>query len=432
VADTRDYYAILQVNRNASQDQIERAYERLSKQFDPKTSRKPRAAQRFADIQEAYDVLGSREKRREYDKTTRRGEREVAGSLMPSEVLSRRFLVIAGGTLIASVIAVVGIILLFGGDGDEDPLATTSVTPTAIPTLPQQSPTTAPESPTAVEGEPDLLESGVGYIDVIVGQGKEAETGEMVAVNYTGWLEESGELFITTVGESTPDRVVLGDAEVVRGLEEGILGMRKGGLRRLFVPAELGYGAEGNADLGVPGNADLIYDVSLVDILDPFPTPTPEPTPTPPMQSPGVAPASPPEVAGEEVTLDSGLIYIDVEAGAGETAETGDLVAMNYTGWLEATGVKFDSSLERAATYPVLIGTGGVIQGWDLGLPGMREGGVRRLIIPPELAYGDTGQGSIPANSTLIFDVELVDVLAKGLATPRPTFTPTPTPTAVP
>lgn len=102
----------------------------------------------------------------------------------------------------------------------------------------------------------------------------------------------------------------------------------------------------------------------------------------------------------------------DFIAGTGAEAATGNNVTVNYAGWLydtskpEGKGTQFDAN----AGYVLTLGAGGVIKGWDDGIPGMRVGGQRRLIIPPELAYGSTGKGSIPANATLVFDIALMSI----------------------
>jgi FKBP-type peptidyl-prolyl cis-trans isomerase FkpA len=102
---------------------------------------------------------------------------------------------------------------------------------------------------------------------------------------------------------------------------------------------------------------------------------------------------------------------IDLVVGTGATASTGRSLNVAYTGWLydpsraESKGSQFDSG-----TYAFTLGTGNVIQGWHLGLVDMRVGGRRRLIIPPELAYGSQGRPPIPPNATLVFDVELLNV----------------------
>ncbi len=116
-----------------------------------------------------------------------------------------------------------------------------------------------------------------------------------------------------------------------------------------------------------------------------------------------------PQVKGDTLTTKSGLKYIVVKTGEGKKAEDGDIVTVNYTGWL-TDGKKFDSSLDRNQPFPVTLGNHQVIAGWEEGLTGMAKGGERILIIPPDLAYGERAVGPIPANSTLIFQVDVLDV----------------------
>ena len=119
------------------------------------------------------------------------------------------------------------------------------------------------------------------------------------------------------------------------------------------------------------------------------------------------------------------LQFIDLKVGTGPAAAPGDTVRVHYTGWL-ANGNKFDSSRDRGQPFDVTLGQGQVIPGWDEGIPGMKVGGRRKLIIPPKLAYGDQGQPpTIPAKATLYFTVELVAITAH--ASPSPS-SPAPTP----
>ncbi len=108
--------------------------------------------------------------------------------------------------------------------------------------------------------------------------------------------------------------------------------------------------------------------------------------------------------------MPSGLQYIEVVPGTGDEARSGQRVSVHYTGWL-TDGTKFDSSRDSGQPFTFQLGNGDVIKGWDLGVAGMRVGGQRRLIIPPDLGYGVRGAaGVIPPNATLIFDVELLGV----------------------
>ncbi len=106
----------------------------------------------------------------------------------------------------------------------------------------------------------------------------------------------------------------------------------------------------------------------------------------------------------------------DLRVGTGTEAVDGSIVTVNYTGWFydpskpDQKGVQFDSSLGRAP-FAFTLGAGMVIAGWDQGVIGMKVGGLRRLVIPPSLGYGGTRRGSIPPNTTLVFEIELLDVV---------------------
>ena len=115
------------------------------------------------------------------------------------------------------------------------------------------------------------------------------------------------------------------------------------------------------------------------------------------------------------VTTNSGLKYIDTTAGDGAAAKAGDTVVVHYTGWLTTDGTtkgkKFDSSVDRGKPFSFSLGAGDVIKGWDEGVAGMKVGGKRTLIIPPDLGYGKRGAGAdIPPNAVMIFEIELLRV----------------------
>jgi FKBP-type peptidyl-prolyl cis-trans isomerase len=119
-------------------------------------------------------------------------------------------------------------------------------------------------------------------------------------------------------------------------------------------------------------------------------SPTPSPTPT--------------------ATTDSGkLESTDSVVGTGDEAVVGKTVSVHYTGTL-TDGTKFDSSVDRGEPFEFALGAGQVIKGWDQGVAGMKVGGKRKLVIPPSLGYGSQANGKISANSTLIFEIELLAV----------------------
>ena len=164
----------------------------------------------------------------------------------------------------------------------------------------------------------------------------------------------------------------MGVGQVIRGIDQGVAGMRVGGLRRIVVPPELGFGAQGT-NL-VPGNATLLFEVELV--------------------------------AGAEVPFE----VVDLREGDGEEATNGRSLSMAYQGWVydlvaeDNKGESFDSTTADAP-FTFTLGVGNVIAGWDLGIAGsdleigaMRVGGVRRIVIPHDLAYGAAGRPpQIPA-----------------------------------
>jgi peptidylprolyl isomerase len=336
------------------------------------------------DLDEAFDVLDDPARRAEYDaareelpatETTETVEADVAEPAPATAPAKRDLTVpIAAGLILSGIAALaVGAFVLVGGLSDDDEGGT--------------------------DGDFVTTDSGLKYQDIVVGEGATAELQNIASVHYTGRLEDGTE-FDSSVGQS-PFSFTLGANEVIPGWDEGVAGMKRGGERRLLIPPELAYGSTGAGNGIIPPNATLDFDISLLGVH--------------------LVPAeTPPEVSGDEIELENGLVAIDIAEGDGDEAATGNTVAVHYTGWLKADGKRFDSSLlprqgpqgtAPPSPFAFLIGEGNVIRGWDAGVPGMKEGGKRRLIIPAALAYGTEGQEpDIPANADLIFDIELIEV----------------------
>jgi len=247
--------------------------------------------------------------------------------------------------------------------------------------------TAVPPTPTADPAAPDSNGELV-YIEIEAGTGRAPEAGDFVAVHYTGILAD-GTVFDSSRDRGQPFYFTLGAGDVIEGWDRGIARMREGGRAELVIPPDLAYGASGAGNV-IPPNATLTFEVELVDVLSGSPTELPEDAFT--------------ETAG-------GLRYAIIEEGDGATAEAGRIVAVHYTGWLK-DGTRFDSSLNRGEPFSFTLGAGEVIDGWDEGVAGMQVGEKRQLIIPPDLAYGDQGAGgAIPPGATLIFEVELLEVM---------------------
>ena len=176
----------------------------------------------------------------------------------------------------------------------------------------------------------------------------------------------------------------------------------------IFIAVILGLGALFIAQQTGQKNP---LDNKIISSATPAPNPIQSPTPTPPIQitqTPQPVEQSSSQ-SGTMVTMADGLKIQDEIVGQGQEAKTGDTVTVNYLGTLE-NGTKFDSSYDRNQPFTTQIGVGAVIKGWDEGIPGMKIGGKRKLIIPAQLGYGAQAAGTIPPNSTLIFEVELLGV----------------------
>jgi peptidylprolyl isomerase len=236
----------------------------------------------------------------------------------------------------------------------------------------------------------ETTDSGLQYFIEEEGPGAVPQEGDVVQVHYTGKLAD-GTIFDNSYEYEQPLAFALGKGMVIPGWDEGISLLSVGSKAKLIMPPELAYGEFG-AGGGIPPNATLYFDVELLDIL------------------PG-SPESPAEVAEADYSVtDSGLKYFDFTEGDGPVPEEGQVVSMHYTGWLE-DGTKFDSSLDYGLPFIFPVGQEYVIPGWEEGIASMKVGGKRQLVIPAELAFGDEGAGEIiPADATLIFEVELLEI----------------------
>jgi peptidylprolyl isomerase len=216
--------------------------------------------------------------------------------------------------------------------------------------------------------------------DTVVGTGNDVALGATLTTTYSVWL------YSATAADNKGNKIdtgnltfVQGAATVISGLEQGVAGMKSGGKRVLQIPASLAFGTTGNGST-IPANAGLVFEVELTSVVYPATGPTT-------------------------------LIKTDTVVGTGTEAAAGKNVTVAYTGWLynaaaaDKKGTQFD-----AGTFSFVMGSGKVIAGFDLGVTGMKVGGKRTVVIPYTLGYGSTANGTIPANSGLVFDIQLTNV----------------------
>ena len=249
-----------------------------------------------------------------------------------------------------------------------------------------------------------MYKSGLKYLDEIKGEGREAKLDNLLTVNYRAWIiHDSTNLyddwtrdttkFPYLVGDSYARKQIikfnLGENAFINGLDQGLIGLKAGGKRTIIIPSKLAYGKQGMGP--IPPNSDLKVEVELLEVKDRI---------TAKMWD--VDPA-------KMKTTESGLKYAIIKLGEGKFPSKGNAVMIQYTGYLEDS-TKFDSSVERDEPLEFVVGTKQVIDGLDEGVRLLRVGGKARLILPPSIAYGNVALPKIPANSTLIFDLEVLDV----------------------
>ncbi|XP_020654972.3 peptidyl-prolyl cis-trans isomerase FKBP10 isoform X1 [Pogona vitticeps] len=201
------------------------------------------------------------------------------------------------------------------------------------------------------------------------------ENTDFVRYHYNGTLLDSTP-FDSSYGKDSTYDTYVGSGWLIKGMDQGLLGMCAGEKRRIVIPPFLAYGEKGYGTV-IPPQASLVFYVHLVDLHNP---------------KDGIS-----------------LEHLEVPASCKRKSVTGDFVRYHYNGTL-MDGTLFDSSYSRNHTYDTYIGKGYVIPGMDQGLQGVCIGEKRRIIIPPHLAYGESGAGNkIPGSAVLIFDVHIVD-----------------------
>ncbi len=239
-------------------------------------------------------------------------------------------------------------------------------------------------------------ESGIWYVLTESGESDKPNEKSKVKAHYTGTLLDSTK-FDSSYDRGEPLDFALG--QVIKGWQEAIKMLGKGGKGTFYIPSELAYGESG-AGASIPANAVLKFDIELVDFEQIL--------------------TREERAAKDEATikayleanninaqrLESGIWYVMTEEGTGKNPSVQANVTAHYSGTL-LDGTKFDSSYDRGQPFTTTLDR--VIVGWREAIPTLKKGGKGTFYIPSGLAYGDRAQGAIPSNSVLVFDIELVD-----------------------
>jgi FKBP-type peptidyl-prolyl cis-trans isomerase len=224
--------------------------------------------------------------------------------------------------------------------------------------------------------------SGLGYRMLAEGKGDAPGERDKVTLNYKGTLAADGTVFDANDGAS------FGVDGVIPGFGEGLQLVKPGGSIRLCIPAALGYGAQASGK--IPANSDLVFDVDLISV-----------SPAPPQILPVEA-----RSCKEKTASDLG--YDVLKAGEGGSPTNDHVVLIGYAGYLASDGQLFDQN-DHAP-----LAVQGVVAGFSEGLKLMNKGGKYRLCIPSKLGYGAKATGPIPANSDLVFLVDLIDMKSQA------------------
>ncbi|MCS7028697.1 MAG: FKBP-type peptidyl-prolyl cis-trans isomerase [Bacteroidia bacterium] len=247
--------------------------------------------------------------------------------------------------------------------------------------------------------------SGLEIATLVEGTGSVPKIGDIVQIHYRLAIKDGKVLASSQEKANPPIFVKVGSGNYIKALDETLLLMKAGTRVNVIVPPSMGFG-KNQIDNEIPANSTLMLELLLIDPNQA--KKTDNPTASNPTNNP-----KPVEFdENKAIKSASGLKVIITQEGKGDKPNTGDSVYVHYRGTLE-NGNEFDSSYRRNQPFGFKLGTGQVIKGWDEGIAMLNEGAKAILKIPPQLAYGEKAVGTIPANSTLIFEVELVKIVRK-------------------
>jgi len=278
--------------------------------------------------------------------------------------------------------------------GSSSPSSDTALASTADTAVDDASDTTlAGKSEEPKVALPKVAPTKLVITDITDGTGAGAAAGDQLAVHYVGVLSSDGTRFDGNFG-SSPFSFTLGKSQVIKGWDEGLVGMKAGGMRQLDIPADLAYGDSGSGDIIKPGAA-LSFVVEMVGII------------------PATNPADEPKLTIAGAAASSTLQSKDLVEGKGKVIAAGDTVAVHIVAYRGDTGEKITSTWPEGAPVSLTLEEGGSLPGIIKGVPGMKVGGRRQMTIPFADAFGADGNSEmkLPAKTDLVLVVDLIAAL---------------------
>jgi len=327
------------------------------------------------------------------------------------------------------LLAVPALMLTAAGCGDSDKKSDSASSPS--PSGASSATPSATQKPTIVSGPVPAITAGTKFNEkptvakgtvtpskdlavktVIQGDGPVIAAGDYIQVNYLGQIWDTAKVFDTSFGRA-PYTNIIGEGKVIPGWDQGLVGQKVHSRVELAIPPSLGYGSSGNAQAGIKGTDTLVFVVDVLNRYNSKSSATGKAVPQTDAKLPKVGTntdgKAPSVDVPKGVEAPTKLVSAYVLEGDGAEVKPTDTLLLQYKGVLWDGGKEFDSSYKsgQLAAFPLAQ----LIKGWQQGLAGKKVGSRVMLVTPPDLAYGSQAQGSIPANSTLVFTLDILAVL---------------------
>ena len=246
------------------------------------------------------------------------------------------------------------------------------------------------------------------------GDGATVNKGDWVTVNYSAKDWTTGkDLKSSYDADGKPQLFQAGSGQLVPAFDQAVVGKKVGSRILVVAPPAAAFGSQGNTALGVAAGDTVVF---VMDIAESLPqdstlsgTMTQAPATSPQVKDNGKAAPTITIPAGQAAPTD--LQQFVLIKGEGNQVKTGQTLVVQYTGVLWSNGQQFDSSWSHGGAQALQVGTGSLIEGWDKGLVGQTVGSRVLLVVPPALGYKDQAQGAVPANSTLVFVIDILEAV---------------------